>query len=167
MKTFLDFSRPVEVKFEEVDLAALAREVADLMTPQARLAQIALDFEAADTLPALIRGDAGHAQTGDSQSGHQRARRLIMQGTHIADDTTYATANVSSNVTAGVVADLVQGGELRLRVTHSGDAVPGGRRQRSRHSPGAARQGLSAVLHHQAERLRNRFGHDVSGRAVA
>src|SRR5271155_3706792 len=35
VKTFLDFSRPVEVHFEELDLAALAREVAHLMTPQA------------------------------------------------------------------------------------------------------------------------------------
>ncbi len=38
VKTFLDFSRPVEVHFQKVDLAALVREVAYLMTPQARLA---------------------------------------------------------------------------------------------------------------------------------
>ncbi len=44
VKTFLDFSRPVDVRLEEVDLAALAREVTDLMTPQARLANVAMSF---------------------------------------------------------------------------------------------------------------------------
>ena len=58
VKTFLDFSRPVEVRFEDVDLAALVREVADLMTPQARLAGIAMRFESAGEMPARIRGDA-------------------------------------------------------------------------------------------------------------
>ncbi len=57
VKTFLDFSRPVDVRLEEVDLAALAREVSELMKPQARLAGIDLVFEAPPA-PALIRGDA-------------------------------------------------------------------------------------------------------------
>jgi signal transduction histidine kinase len=56
VKTFLDFSRPVNVKLEEVDLAALAREVSDLMTPQAKLAGIAMEF-AAPQGAAEIRGD--------------------------------------------------------------------------------------------------------------
>lgn len=59
VKTFLDFSRPVEIRLQEVDLAALVREVAELMTPQARLAKIALQFEpVADAEPMWIRGDA-------------------------------------------------------------------------------------------------------------
>ncbi len=58
VKTFLDFTRPVEVKLEEVDLAALAREVTELMTPQARVAHIALDFEGTENNGARIRGDA-------------------------------------------------------------------------------------------------------------
>jgi signal transduction histidine kinase len=58
VKTFLDFTRPVEVKFQEVDLAALAREVADLMTPQARSSRIKLSFESVGDAPALMRGDA-------------------------------------------------------------------------------------------------------------
>ena len=58
MKTFLDFSRPVEVRFEEVDLASLAREVTDLMKPQARAAHIAIEFDpATDGEPTWIRGD--------------------------------------------------------------------------------------------------------------
>ncbi len=56
VKTFLDFSRPLEVRFAEVDLAALAGEVANLMTPQAKLAGVEMHFEA-PAEPALIRGD--------------------------------------------------------------------------------------------------------------
>ncbi len=57
VKTFLDFSRPVEVKLTEVDLVAIAREVAELTTPQAGLAGIKIWFEAA-TEEAPLRGDA-------------------------------------------------------------------------------------------------------------
>jgi signal transduction histidine kinase len=57
VKTFLDFSRPVDVKLTEVDLVAIAREVAELTTPQARLANIRVWFEeSAESAP--IRGDA-------------------------------------------------------------------------------------------------------------
>jgi signal transduction histidine kinase len=57
VKTFLDFSRPVEVHFEDVDLAALAREVTELMAPQARLAQIEIEI-GAPAEAVLVRGDA-------------------------------------------------------------------------------------------------------------
>jgi len=57
VKTFLDFSRPLEVRLTEVDLASLAREVAVLMTPQARVAGIELTFDEPGE-PALMRGDA-------------------------------------------------------------------------------------------------------------
>jgi signal transduction histidine kinase len=57
VKTFLDFSRPVEVHFEDVDLAELTREVADLMTPPAQLAHVALDVESPSG-PVPLRGDA-------------------------------------------------------------------------------------------------------------
>jgi signal transduction histidine kinase len=57
VKTFLDFSRPVDVKLTEVDLVAIAREVAELTTPQARLANIQVWFEdSAESAP--IRGDS-------------------------------------------------------------------------------------------------------------
>jgi signal transduction histidine kinase len=59
VKTFLDFSRPVDVRLEEVDLAALVREVADLMTPQARLARIDMHFDPPGNGDiTAIRGDA-------------------------------------------------------------------------------------------------------------
>jgi signal transduction histidine kinase len=57
VKTFLDFSRPVDVRLEEVDLAALVREVADLMTPQARLAHITVQCDAPDGQGTEMRGD--------------------------------------------------------------------------------------------------------------
>jgi signal transduction histidine kinase len=46
VKTFLDFTRPVEVRFQELDLTAVAREVAVLMTPQARHSGIEIQFHA-------------------------------------------------------------------------------------------------------------------------
>jgi signal transduction histidine kinase len=58
VKTFLDFSRPVDVRLVEVDLAALVEEVAALMTPQARLARIEMYFDAPPGEVMQIRGDA-------------------------------------------------------------------------------------------------------------
>ena len=56
VKTFLDFSRPVEVHLLRLDLAQLAREVCVLLTPQAKLAHVELESEASDK-PAEMRGD--------------------------------------------------------------------------------------------------------------
>ena len=56
VKTFLDFSRPVEVQFSEVDLGALASEVTHLMKPQAQLAGIELQCDA-PAEPVCVRGD--------------------------------------------------------------------------------------------------------------
>jgi signal transduction histidine kinase len=56
VKTFLDFSRPVEVNLRELDLAAVTREVTELLTPQAKLGGVAVKFEAPPE-PALVRGD--------------------------------------------------------------------------------------------------------------
>jgi signal transduction histidine kinase len=58
VKTFLDFSRPVDVKLEKVDLAALVHQVAELMTPQARLAHVTLTFQAPEADASYINGDA-------------------------------------------------------------------------------------------------------------
>jgi signal transduction histidine kinase len=45
----------VEVHFEEVDLAALARDVAELIRPQAAMAKIEVEIDAPG--PASMRGD--------------------------------------------------------------------------------------------------------------
>jgi signal transduction histidine kinase len=57
VKTFLDFSKPMEVHFSEVDVTALLREVADLMTPPARVAGIELHLDL-PAEPVSIRADA-------------------------------------------------------------------------------------------------------------
>jgi len=54
VKTFLDFTRPVELRLAEVDLADLAREVVALVSPEAETRRV--DF-ALLAEPALIRGD--------------------------------------------------------------------------------------------------------------
>ncbi|HEY7334789.1 MAG TPA: ATP-binding protein [Bryobacteraceae bacterium] len=56
VKTFLDFSRPVEVHFQETDLSALVKEIVDLMAPQARVARIAMRLETPPQ-PACFRAD--------------------------------------------------------------------------------------------------------------
>ncbi len=95
VKTFLDFSRPVEVKFDDVDLAALAHEIVDLMTPQARLTGIALQFESAGELPARIRGDSD----------------MLKQ----------AVLNLVTNALDAL--SKKEGAELRLRVSAEGEVV--------------------------------------------
>jgi len=57
VKTFLDFSRPVEVHLEDVDLTALTREVTEFVTPQAKGANIQVEFSAPSE-PAMMRGDS-------------------------------------------------------------------------------------------------------------
>ncbi len=56
VKTFLDFSRPVDVHLQDVDLGALAREVTEFMTPQARASDITVEFSAPPE-PLPMRGD--------------------------------------------------------------------------------------------------------------
>jgi signal transduction histidine kinase len=104
VKTFLNFTRPVEVKFESVDLAALAREVAELMKPQARSVKIAVAFESAADHPARIRGDAD----------------MLKQA--ILNLVTNALDAMSPNAADHAPAQVAPG-ELSLRVSNSGDNV--------------------------------------------
>jgi signal transduction histidine kinase len=59
VKTFLDFSRPLDVHLQDLDLTVLAREVTEFVTPQARLAKIDVDFSAPPEPSAstVMRGD--------------------------------------------------------------------------------------------------------------
>jgi signal transduction histidine kinase len=54
VKTFLDFSRPVEVHFQELDLAEIVGRGVGLLSPQAKSANVTLEL---DAQPARIRGD--------------------------------------------------------------------------------------------------------------
>lgn len=56
VKTFLDFTRPVNLVVEDIDLTALASEVTHLVKPQAASQKVELDCKAGST-PILIRGD--------------------------------------------------------------------------------------------------------------
>jgi signal transduction histidine kinase len=102
VKTFLDFTRPVDVKLVEVDLAALAREVAVLMTPQARAARIALDFENAANHSARIRGDP------------DMLKQAIMN---------LVTNALDAITNANVVHSKPEGGCLHVRVANTGGSV--------------------------------------------
>jgi len=57
VKTFLDFSRPVDVRFAEVDLAAAVAEVTNLVRPQARAANIEVSLDVSARV-SHIQGDA-------------------------------------------------------------------------------------------------------------
>jgi signal transduction histidine kinase len=96
VKTFLDFSRPLEVRFADVDLGALAGEVANLMTPQARASGVEMHFEALAE-PALMRGDAD----------------LLKQ----------AILNLVTNALEAMKSDTKGGCVLRLKVERTGDTV--------------------------------------------
>jgi signal transduction histidine kinase len=54
VKTFLDFSRPVEVHFQEVNLAEIVVQAAGLLAPQAKATKVTLDTV---VQPSRMRGD--------------------------------------------------------------------------------------------------------------
>lgn len=56
VKTFLDFTRPVELKLRGVDLAELLREVIALVTPEATKVGVQIEFRA-NSEPALVEAD--------------------------------------------------------------------------------------------------------------
>ncbi len=56
VKTFLDFTRPVDLAVEDVDIAGVAREVVSLVRPQAAMQKVNLQFSA-DPQEIAIRGD--------------------------------------------------------------------------------------------------------------
>jgi len=54
VKTFLDFTRPIELRPAETDVETLVRDVFTLAEPQARASQVRLIFEPNGTLPRLV-----------------------------------------------------------------------------------------------------------------
>ncbi len=54
VKTFLDFTRPIELRPAETDVETLVRDVFTLAEPQARSSQVRLIFEPNGTLPRLV-----------------------------------------------------------------------------------------------------------------
>lgn len=97
VKTFLDFSRPLDVHLQDIDLAVLAREVTEFVTPQARLAHIEVEFSA----PSEPAGSSSTMLRGDSD--------LLKQ----------AVLNLVTNA----IDAMPNGGRLQVRVDHSGDKL--------------------------------------------
>jgi signal transduction histidine kinase len=58
VRTFLDFTRPVELQTEELDLARITAELAALLRPEAEQQGVALETEGLEE-SATVRGDAG------------------------------------------------------------------------------------------------------------
>jgi PAS domain S-box-containing protein len=56
VKTFLDFTRPVDLAVEDVDLATVAKEVTALVRPQATIQKVTVEFDA-EPSTILVRGD--------------------------------------------------------------------------------------------------------------
>lgn len=86
VKTFLDFTRPVDFSAQDVDVATIAKEVAALVTPQAATQKVQVDFQT-EPEKIIIRAD----------------RDLLKQ----------AILNVVMN---GIEAMKQQGGKLRVFV---------------------------------------------------
>ncbi|HEY4364666.1 MAG TPA: ATP-binding protein [Bryobacteraceae bacterium] len=104
VKTFLDFSKPMEVHFAEVDVTALLREVADLMKPPARLAGIELKL-ALPVHEVDIRADAD----------------MLKQA--ILNLVTNAMEAMKDGGELGLKA-VEEGGQVTLEVSDSGPGIP-------------------------------------------
>jgi signal transduction histidine kinase len=61
VRTFLDFTRPVELQTEDLDLAALTSRLLDLIRPEAAAHSVAIEVAGLEQ-PAPVRGDAGLLQ---------------------------------------------------------------------------------------------------------
>jgi signal transduction histidine kinase len=56
VRTFLDFSRPVELALEDIDLNAVAAEITSFLEPEATARGIAIEFDQPSE-PILVQGD--------------------------------------------------------------------------------------------------------------
>jgi signal transduction histidine kinase len=101
VKTFLDFSRPLDVHLQDLDLAVLACEVTEFVTPQARLANIVVNFSAPSET-------AGSNSTSNS--------------TMIRGDSDLLKQAILNLVTNAIDA-MREGGRLQVQVDKSGDKL--------------------------------------------
>ncbi|MEQ1885924.1 MAG: ATP-binding protein [Bryobacteraceae bacterium] len=103
VKTFLDFSRPVEVRMTDVNLGTLITEVATLMTPQARLAhiEIAVNFDGTAANGAPVEGSSASTAGnqfwihGDSDMLKQAVLNLVTNALEAMKDTGKLTMSLA------------------------------------------------------------------------
>ncbi len=58
VRTFLDFNRPLELSFEDLDLHALVAELCRFLSPEATQREITCEIDSENS-PIIIRGDSG------------------------------------------------------------------------------------------------------------
>ena len=104
VKTFLDFSRPVEVHLKDLDLTALVRDVTELVAPQAKASGMEMTFESS-TEPAYIRGDADMLK--------QATLNLVTNGIEAMQPGGKLKLTVEQ-----------QGGRVHFRVADTGPGIP-------------------------------------------
>lgn len=130
VKTFLDFSSPVEVHFEDVDLSALTREVADLMTPPARLAHIKVEVDA-PSAPVLIRGDADLLKQAVLNLVTNALEAMATKPAAIDASVIDASAIHAANARGCLrLATARDNGTVRLEVSDTGPGIPASQRDR-------------------------------------
>jgi signal transduction histidine kinase len=125
VKTFLDFSKPVEIRMTDVDLGTLASEVATLMKPQAALTNIEIVFTVDCEPPELVPGASefalnlqmGTAVVASAPETYVPHDRLLMHGD--ADMLKQAILNLVTNA----LEAMRDGGTLTLALARRDDSV--------------------------------------------
>ncbi len=113
VRTFLDFTRPMEIRTVEIDLARMTRELVELIRPEAERAQIQVETEGLDE-PALLSGDPD----------------LLKQA--LMNVLRNALEAMPSGGLLGVRMNL-QRGEALLEISDTGQGIPHGLRDRIFH----------------------------------
>ena len=132
VKTFLDFTRPVEIHPVDAEIAPLVREVFALAEPQARSNNVQLIF-AGDGATPPVRVDRDLIK--------QALLNLVLNGCQAMPQ-------------GGELTDYPPRPAERRRTRNP--------RHRRGHSPRRAEENLLALLHHQARRHRHRARHGLS-----
>ena len=137
VRTFLDFTRPVELQLETVPMQELVGEIVELAQPQTAAANIQvsakLEIEGVDVrvdrdlLKQAVLNVVVNAMQAMPQGGELRFEACVARDT------------------------------AELRISDSGPGIP----------RGAARQDFPALLHDQGKGLGNRAGHDLPDRATS
>jgi hypothetical protein len=104
VKTFLDFTRPLDLKMRELDLVALAREVAGLVGPSAERQHVQIELEA-EPAEVFLHGDRDLLQ--------QVILNVVVNGVEAMRDGGRLRIQVRQ-----------QGGECVLAVSDEGAGIP-------------------------------------------
>ena len=136
VKTFLDFTRPVELNYRVLPLRDVLGEIVELARPQAE----------ADKIRVIVEPDPDGVEVRVDRDMFKQAVLNVV-------------VNAMQSMQGGGELRL----ECSSARRHRGDPHL---RHGLRHSAGTAGQDLPPVLHHQAGRQRHRSGDDVPDRAI-